>query len=383
MRTVSGALITIASDEVDEIVRRRPIFEEYHTRRRAAPDTALAHWELAEWCRQNSLGRERRDHLLRVIALDPDHVAAHRGLGHVRHAGRWSTPEQVLASRGLVKHNGKHVRSDDFEETLDDERANARERDWSKRVRRWHGWLGGDHHERQAAGRAELSSIRDPDAVPALARALRSEADESRRLVFVGVLSEISGGNAVAALARQSIDEESESVRETALQAVLRKDLGPAIPVYVRALKSRSNPLVNRAGLALSQVGGTSALRPMIEAVVTRHEYTVEIPNPEPFICTEGQNSTGSVVLPPSVALQLLSSGMMPLVAQNMPKPVPGQEAEKEMITVTFSRDEENAGVLEGLVRLTGQNFGFDKLAWRRWFNGQSRGGSRSKNQVP
>jgi hypothetical protein len=74
---------------------------------------------------------------------------------------------------------------------------------------------------------------------------------------------------------------------------------------------------------------------------------------------------------------------MMPLLAQNMPKPVPGQEAEKEMITVTYLQDQENAGVHEGLVHLTGQNFGFDKLAWRKWHNTPSRGGAKSKSGAP
>jgi hypothetical protein len=202
-------------------------------------------------------------------------------------------------------------------------------------------------------------------------------------VLFIEVLAKIEGDKSVPALAWQSISDESEPMREAALAAVLRKDLKAASLVYERALKGRSNLLVNRAGLALGRLGARVNLRPMIEALVTRHEYTVEIPNPEPFICTEGQNSTANVVLPPSVALQLLSSGMMPLVAQNMPKPVPGQEAEKEMITVTFSQDQENAGVHEGLVHLTGQNFGFDRPAWRKWHNTQSHSASKSKSGAP
>src|SRR5205807_3940631 len=87
VRTVSGAMISVESDQVEAVVHRRPIVEEYHTRRRAAPDTPVAQWELSEWCRQNSLPNERADHLQRVIALDPEHGAAHRGLGHVRNAG--------------------------------------------------------------------------------------------------------------------------------------------------------------------------------------------------------------------------------------------------------------------------------------------------------
>ena len=81
IRTMSGATVSVISDEVQAVVRRRMIVEEYETRRRAIPDTLDAHWELAEWCRQNSLSKEREVHLRRVVEFDETHLATHRRWG--------------------------------------------------------------------------------------------------------------------------------------------------------------------------------------------------------------------------------------------------------------------------------------------------------------
>jgi hypothetical protein len=389
IRTLSGATVIVARDEVAAVVRRRLLVEEYETRRRAADHTVTGQWDLAEWCRRHSLPNERAVHLQRVVDLDAEHVAAHRALGHVRLEKGWGTPAEVKSARGFVKHKGKYLGTSDVTATLAEERATEAQRELSKKVKQWHTWLTGAHSDLRARAESELAALRDPDAVPALARALRSDSGDERRLFFVKVLSQIDGDRPVPALAAQSLQDESEIVRAAALRCVQQKNGQQAIAVYVRALKNPENVVVNRAGAALGELGQESALSPMIDALVTRHEYTVEVPNPEPFICTEGQNNTGNVVLPPSVALRLLSSGIMPLVAQNMPKPVPGQEPEKEMMTVTFQRDEENPEVLAALARITEENYGFDKQTWRKWYNTHKRKAAstaqpkRVKSRVP
>src|SRR5213078_179127 len=90
IRTLSGALVAIGKSEVESVVRRRLVVEDYETLRRAAPDTASAHWDLAEWCRQKSLAKERENHLRKVVEFDPEHTAAHRALGHVKYQGQWA-----------------------------------------------------------------------------------------------------------------------------------------------------------------------------------------------------------------------------------------------------------------------------------------------------
>jgi len=383
IRTLTGATVIVERENIAEVVRRRPLLEEYETRRRTAADTVAGQWELAEWCRQKSLPKEREVHLRRVVGFDAGHVAAHRALGHIRIAEGWGTPNELKAARGLVKHKGKFVSAGHLDAALDEERASDAERDWSKKVKLWHGWLTGQRGELKTRGESELKGIRDADAVPALARVLRNEAAEEHRLLFVNVLSQIEGNRPIPPLAVQSLHDESENVRATALFNVREKDASQAVAVYVRALKSPTNVIVNRAGAALGFLGQESALSPLIDALVTRHEYSVEVPNPEPFICTEGQSSTANVVLPPAVALKFLSSGMMPLLAQNMPQPIPGQEPEKEMMTVTYQQDEENAEVLAALTGLTEQTYGFDKQAWRKWYNTHKRASTRAKKSKP
>ena len=53
-------------------------------------------------CRKSALV-----HLRQVVQLDPEHVPARRGLGHVRQNGRWMSRDEQMAARGYVKHKGK------------------------------------------------------------------------------------------------------------------------------------------------------------------------------------------------------------------------------------------------------------------------------------
>src|SRR5438045_9471085 len=46
IRTLTGATVAIVRGDVDTVVRRRMIVEEYETRRRALDDTIEAHWAL-------------------------------------------------------------------------------------------------------------------------------------------------------------------------------------------------------------------------------------------------------------------------------------------------------------------------------------------------
>jgi len=60
-------------------------------------------------------------------------------------------------------------------------------------------------------------------------------------------------------------------------------------------------------------------------------------------------------------------SGMLPLIAASQPPPGTVEGPPKEMMTVTYQQDEQNTDVLTSLERLTGQNLGFDELAWKKW----------------
>lgn len=376
IRTLSGARVTVVREEVESLIRRRPIAEEYETQRRAAPDTVDGNWEVAKWCREKSLTNERAVHLRRVIEFDPEHVAAHRALGHVHDRGRWVTRDEMLAARGYVKHKGKHVLPQELERTHQKERFTEAERTWFKRVKLWQGWLLSERTEQQSAARTRLTGIRESEAIAALVSSFRDAPDEEHRLLLVKVLSLIEDNRALRPLVAQSVIDESHKVRDAAINAVRRKDVTKAIPIYLRALKDGANSIVNRAGTALGQLGDERVIPSLIESLITRHEYSALVRDENAQTFTDDDAKGVIAILAPSGAVK----GEF----RQSPAPLPNSESaigdDDEFVKVDIARDDENPGVLAALNLLTDRNFGYDAQAWREWYNsGKNFGGKKTR----
>jgi hypothetical protein len=368
IRTLSGATVAVIQDEIQTVVRRRLIVEDYETRRRAIPDTLEAHWELAEWCRQKSLSKERESHLRRVVAFDEGHLAAHRALGHVRHQGRWMTQDQIMTSRGYVKYKGRYVLPQELELIQQEEHVTEAEKGWFKKVRLWQGWLEGEHGERQSEALALLQGIKEPDAVPALARAFKAVPNDEERLLYVGIISKISGDKPLQPLILQSLWDESNPVREAAIRGVRNRDIDKALPAYFRALKNGLNLIVNRSGAALGELGSESAVPHLIDALVTRHSYTIMVPDPGPGgVRSDGTTTEpGQPVLP--IGIEMAAAAGQLTYGVQVQQWSPTGPRMKE---IPVEKDEENPAVLAALTHLTGQDLGYDELAWRKWYNAQ------------
>ncbi|MHC4606141.1 MAG: hypothetical protein ACYTAF_04320 [Planctomycetota bacterium] len=106
---VGVGTITFHKDDVLTIKRGRTPLHEYRDRAAKVGNSKKAsdHFELAKFCRENSLGRYVRGHLQRVIELEPDHEAARRALGFQLYKGKWMTRDEVYQERGFVKFEGK------------------------------------------------------------------------------------------------------------------------------------------------------------------------------------------------------------------------------------------------------------------------------------
>lgn len=379
IRTLSGALVAVGRAEVESVVRRRLVVEDYESLRRAAPETVSAHWDLAEWCRQKSLAKEREHHLRKVVELDPEHTAAHRALGHVKHQGQWASQDDVMTSRGYVKYKGKYLLPQELELILQDERVTEAEKGWFKRVKMWQGWLDSDRPDRQTEALAQLQAIRDPDAVPALARTFKALPDDKQRMLYVEILTKILGDKPVSPLVLQSLWDESEVIRSAAIQGIRGRDVAKALPYYLRALKNGLNLIVNRAGDALGQLGNDAIIPSLIDALITRHVYTEVVPDVAPGIRSDGAMvPAGQPVLPPNIEL-LLATGQLPYGAR-----VQYPLAPVRMKEITYEKDEQNQSVLAALNLLTGENFGFDEPTWHRWYNAMhNSSGSKKKKLKP
>lgn len=375
IRTLTGAIVTIATEEVEEVVRRRPLLEEYETLRQTTPDTVAAQWELAEWCRQKALAKERARHLARIVELDPAHVAAHRGLGHVRHEGRWTTSDEIMTARGYVKHKGRYVLPQELELLEAEQRDDAAEKAWYKQIKLWENWLDSDRAERQAEGLNGLRSIHDANAVSALFRTFKNNNNEQKRLLYIEIMGHIPGDKPLNPLVQQSLRDESRLVRDAAVIAIRRKDgASTAIPIYVRALKNEANVTVNRAANALAQLGDETVVPLLIEALVTRHRYKVLVPDQSIAISTDGSFASGGAAVPPEIA-GMLATGQLPNGVQ-----IQGTGGQR-MKEVVVQRDEQNPSVLSALNLLTREDFGYDEQAWRNWHKAHLAGNLKPKKK--
>jgi HEAT repeats len=373
LRTTTGAVVSIARDEVEEVIRRRPLLEEYETLRRAAADTVDGQWELAKWCRQKSLLKERAACLQRVVELDPDHVAAHRGLGHVRHGRNWTTTEALMKARGYVRYKGRFVLPQELELIEAEVQENAAEKGWFKRIKLWEGWLDSDRPERQAQGLKELEAIRDGNAVAALVRNFKDSPNEQKRLLYVEILTRIEGEKPLTPLVQQSLRDDSRIVRAAAVRGARQKDPAAATEIYLRALKNELNVTVNRAATALGQLGDDNVVPQLIDALVTRHRYKVLVPERSVSFSADGSMSSGGVPLPPDVAAGL-ATGQYPNGIH-----VLGDNTTVRTRQITVQKDEQNPSTLAALNALTGEDFGFDEQSWRNWHKARVGGTLKAK----
>jgi hypothetical protein len=107
IETPSGGQVTLEADQVKKVIKQSPTQLKYDQIQGTYAETIEGQWAMAEWCRENRLTVERKTHLRKIIALDPNHVAARHGLGYNQVNGEWTTQEEVMTKSGHILHQGK------------------------------------------------------------------------------------------------------------------------------------------------------------------------------------------------------------------------------------------------------------------------------------
>jgi len=367
IRTLGGALISIRDEQVRSIARRPRIVEEYEVRAEDAPDEVDAQWALAEWCRKNGLRDQRETHLRRLVDLDPQHERAHRGLGHVRFEGEWTTRDAVMQSRGYVKHGSRYVTPQERDLLEAKEAAEKVEDSWHRKIKKWHSWLTGRSEDLKRDALAELDQVRDPAAVSSLVRVFSEDENAGLRSLYVDLLARIPGDEAVRALVSQSLFDPDPGPRRRALEGIGPQSYVTAAPHYLDALKHEQNVVVCRAAAALEVIGDPQAVPALIGALVTTHTYRLRVPdrsNTYSFGTSGSFANPHQLSLPPEIELQL-RTGQLPNGVIVIP---PRELAPRRTRLVTVTQDHQNAQALAALTALTGESFGFDKRAWGMWW---------------
>lgn len=348
IQVADGSKLTLDADQVESIPRQRANEAEYERIRPTYADTAAAQWELAQWCREHKLSAQREVHLRRIIELDPNHAEAHRGLGHSQVDGRWTSREDAMIQRGYVKYKGQWKLPQEIELIEGKRKLEGSQQEWFQKLKRWRGWIGSDREEEACQN---IRSIDDPVAVKALAIALRDDEAPPARLLYIEALAKIDTPEAAQAMAIASLSDPVPEVRLTCLDHLQKKRRPEVIVYYVGKLtaKKSTNDMINMAGLALGRMKDPSAVGPLIEALVTTHKFKVVKPGGDGATSSTFGTGPGGSGAPGGGGMS--AGGGPTYVSQTFP----------------------NQAVLDALVAITGQNFNFDKQAWKFWYAAQKR----------
>lgn len=339
VRAASGVTLTLAKDDVKQVVKQSPAEVEYETVRHQHPDTLAGHTALAQWCQEQKLTDQRKLHLERILELDPNNTSARSILGFAKLGGQWRTREQHLSSMGKVQHKGEWMYPQEIE-ILERRAEHTKQRlEWTANLKRWRDWLGGD---KDGNGRANITSIRDPAALPALIQMIKDEKVPEARVLYARALGSIGGYEPQLILAEMSLYDQADDVRAICLE-LLTDQPQPAIAnYYIQQLQSKDNQAINRAAYALQRFKESRSVGPLIDALVTRHKTAITTGSGGGMSVTNSSNGGG------------LSMGNSTKILQ---------------------QDLQNQQVLDTLITLVNGevNYQFNVEAWRQWFAGRKK----------
>jgi hypothetical protein len=344
IETATGVVIRLGASQISQRTRGSDALAEYERIAPKTPDTAADQWQLSLWCRDHKLESQRREHARRVIELDPNQADAWRSLGYTEIGGQWKTQREYFEDRGYVFYRGKWRLPQVVDILEEKNRIELLEREWFGRLRQWRTQLVSDQSEEVSE---RFKTIRDPNALKAIAENLRLETSPEVRLLYVSSLTSIPDRRAMDLLIFTALNDPHVEVFHACadqLVSLQRSDLPKRL---VESLQDARNQRVNRAAYVLGELGNRDVIPALISKLVTTHHVSRP---------SSGQVTTTLVKSGPGIgpATQLA----------NMPAGISvGQSAESIFYRVP------NQEVLRALVRLSGgQSFGFDSQAWTNWW---------------
>ena len=345
VRTSLGLRLELAADQVERVVVQSDVEKQYELLLPKVPNSVEGHWDMAEWCKEAGLLEPRRRHLREIVKLDPDHEAARTALGYSLFGGRWMTQEEFMQNQGYIRSNGGWRLKQEIELAARARQRELETKEWRQKIKLWLSQL--DSRRLGEDARRNLNAVRDPAAAPALVEMLGNKSTpRETRLFALETLSKLPPGLATNVLIKLAMDESDGNLRDKALDELRREQSPVATAKFIAELQSKDNRRVNRAAICLQRLGDPDATLPLINAIVTKHEYIV----------TTGGSGGGS-----GMPLNFNSGGG------------PGQGGLGGLSvggkSTKIKKDLNNDQVLSALTSLhEGVNFHFDEEAWRKWY---------------
>lgn len=377
--------LSFQKKQIVNVVREPSPLDDYVAKRKKVGDSADAQYELGAWCEEHKLADLATLHFENALKKDPNHGQAHQKLGHVQSGDRWLTGDDVLQAQGLVKYKGKWVTPEERENREAQVATSAEQASWVRRIRLLRQAIVGGASDRAREAEQQLMEIREPIAVKPLVKVLGEDSTQLRTLLS-HVLGVIPGPESAAALVHRILGEAESDVRHVTLSELERRSENNVIPMLIRALGSSNPEVVNRAAWTLSNLDAVKTVPHLVPALITT-EYRMVMDNSGggggsgpgfgsvnpgiPYgapIYTNG--SSLGILTPPVVGPGVVAYGATQVPWVNAAPSLAmggGLLGSRGPIPRIMSYSYQNVEVLGALVKLTGQDFGYDIPAWQRW----------------
>ena len=245
------------------------------------------------------------------------HTQRMKSHGYHRYRGSWRTQQEI----NLLKQAESATKS----------RVEARQR--LERLRRELDVPG--FSERVAE---EIRRTNDPFSIVALLTAINNDPSPRVRLLYVEALGNIDSTDAIGALVSLILNHSDSEVRWSAIEGLKDKDSIQVVSLLVAALRGTDSHRINRAAFALKTLGDESAIKPLINVLITQ-----KVVSPS----SESGGKTSVTFSPTGGGLAL------------------GGNQKTKAVSL------QNAQVLEALTTLTNVNYGWDQSRWHLWFLSQ------------
>jgi hypothetical protein len=342
-----GGHMTVSRSQITKIQPASDVDAEYEKLAHTSPDTADAHWRLAEWCREHKLRDERRQQLDRILELNPNHVEARAALGFQQKNGQWMNRDDVMAARGLVLFDGKYVTPQQVELLKQHKESKVTQADWTNRIKQLRLALTGRRPDKANDAHTQIQAIQDPQAAEAVVAMLDREKDQRLRRLWIETAARLNSRVGIDALVNLSLHDADDEIRQVCLEHLIKSRRPDLASPYIRALRDENNEIINRAGAALRQIGDREAIGPLIDALITKHKVQVSDANPDQHAYNFSKNAEGT-----GGGAFSFGGGGPKFVVQSF----------------------RNRAVLDALIALSGNaNFEYDQVQWRGWLAAQAK----------
>ncbi|MBB3206312.1 hypothetical protein FHS27_002121 [Rhodopirellula rubra] len=272
--------IAVAGTHVRRAVEADDL-KEYRQRAASAGDDAEAQFQLARWCKSQTLLPQYRYHLTRTIDIQPDHELARAALGFVRNrsGNGWISYERLRRSQGLIEdRKGRWVLPEVLAASEYADESDKKAKLWIKKFRRLHAnAIRGD-----AEAMAEIEAIDDPFATHAIAseflRTRRSKINlRTLRLGYVRLLGRLRNSDAVKALVEAALYEPDELIREEAVRQLTEYGGSSAVATCLPLLRSNSPAQVKAAARVLASFPNPELAFAYTNALITEQKSKVQV----------------------------------------------------------------------------------------------------------